>query len=162
MNLQTLRGSLRGEQLTRRGNCLIYAINSVGCDTFGLVKDLHHIYLHETAYSRRKRLFRAVAKGRDALGTLIALAPPEDEDNALYLIACVTQFGWGEALEDNTRAREGVNSLNDRHYVAGLRADTKSNRRQYFKTCLKKLATLVMGHKDVESVYFPEGIGCRG
>ena len=132
------------------------------CDAFGLVKDLRHVYPPETAYSRRKRLFRAVAKGRDALGTLIALAPPEDEDNALYLIACVTQFGSGEALEGNQRPREAVNYSSDGHYVTGLRANTKLNRRQYFKTCLKKLATLVMGHKDVENFYFPEGVGCRG
>ena len=132
MDLQTLTGSLCHEQLTGRGNCLIYPINSVGCDAFALVKGLHHAYPHENAYSRRKRLYnlsRAVLSSRDAPGPLIVQAPPE-EDNAPYLIACMTQFGLGEAMEDNHHAKEAVNSSSDGHFVAGLRADTKLNRRQ--------------------------------
>ena len=151
MDLQTYTGRLCGEQLANRRNCLIYVISSVGCDTFGLMKDLHHVYLHETAYSRQKcfyNLSRAVVSSKDAPGTSTVQVPLEYEDNALYLIACVTQIGWGEAVEDNHRARDAVNSSSDGHNVAVMRADTK----QYFKTCLKKLAILVMGHKDVENI----------
>ena len=157
MDLQTLKERLCGEQLASHGNCLIYAINSAGCDACGLVKDLHHVYADETVYSRRKHLYkfsRTMVSSRVAPGTLIVQAPLE-EDNAPHLIACVMQFGWGEAVGDNHCAREAVNSSSDGHYVAGLRAQTNLNRRQHFKTCLKKLATLVMRHKDVENVYFP-------
>ena len=118
--------------MASRGNSLIYAINSVGCNAFSLVKDLHHVYPHEAVHSRRRRLYnlsRAVMSRRDAPGTLIVQAPPE-EDNAPYLIACMTQFGLGEAMEDNHHAKEAVNSSSDGHFVAGLRADTKLNRRQ--------------------------------
>ena len=92
MDLQTLTGRLCGEQLDSRGNWLMHAINSVGCDAFGLVKDLHHVYPHETAYSRRKRLYnlsRVVISSRDAPGTLIVQAPLEEEDIPHWLCDAV-------------------------------------------------------------------------
>lgn len=168
MDLQTETGKLNASEFSRRGNFLIYAVNSIACDSYGIVKDLQAVYKHESVYTRRKRLYnlsRAEVNSRETPGTLIVQAPSDVEDNEgslPHLIACVTQFGWGEAIEDNTKARQAVNLSQDWHYVSGLREDTKVNRRHFFKTCMKKLCLLVMGHQNVERLYFPEGIGCRG
>ena len=92
MELQTVTGRLSDAEFASRGNVLIYAVNSIGCDCFGLVKDLHQVYRHESVYSRRKRLYnlsRAVVSSRDVPGTLIVQEPLE-QDNSPYLIACVT------------------------------------------------------------------------
>lgn len=164
MALKSVTGRLCDVEFASRTNFLVYAVNAIGCDEFGLVKDLHQVYRHESVYSRRKRLYslsRAVVSSRDAPGNLIVQEPLET-DNSPSLIACVTQFGWGASIEDNVKAMQAVNTSKDWHYTQGLREDTKPNRRHHFKTCMKKLATLAMGHKDVEKIIIPEGMGCRG
>ena len=74
----------------------------------------------------------------------------------------MTQYGWGEAIECNEKARQAVTTSKDLHYVAGLKMDTASNRRQYFLNCLKKIVILAMGNNEVERIIVPEGMGCRG
>ena len=162
--MEAVEGRLCDKKFCDRGNFLVYAVNSVGCDAFGIVKDLHELYPHEHVYSRRTRLYhlsRAVQGSRDTPGNLIVQPPPEGE-NLPHLIACVVQYGWGDAIDGNLKARRAVETSQDLHYVEGLKEDTCENRLRYFKTCLKKLTTLAMGHKEVEKIIIPEGMGCRG
>lgn len=164
MALKTVTGKLCDAEFASRRNVLVYAVNAVGCDAFGLIKDLHQVYSHESVYSRRKRLYnlsRSMVSTRDEPGTLI-VQEPLGTDKSPTLIACVTQFGWGASIEDNVKAMQAANKSHDWHYVEGLKEDTKINRRHHFKTCMKKLVTLAMGHKDMEKIIIAEGMGCRG
>lgn len=164
MPLKSVTGRLCDAEFDCRRNFLVYAVNAIACDAFGLVKDLHQVYRHESAYSCRKRLYnlsRATVSTRDVPGNLIVQEPAETVQSP-SLIACVSQFGWGASIEDNAKAVQAVNTSQDWHYVQGLKEDTKVNRRHHFKTCMKKIAALAMGHKDVEKIIIPEGMGCRG
>ena len=50
----------------------------------------------------------------------------------------------------------------DVHYVNGLMLDTKENRRENFKECLKNLADFVLRNKTITRVVLPRGIERRG
>ena len=157
-------GRLRDLQFCERRNFLVCAVNSIGCDAYGIAKDLCEVYPHERVYTSRTSLYhlsRAVIGSRDPPGALVAQEAPEGEDLP-YLIACVAQYGWGSCIDDNVKARRAVEASQDHHYVEGLKEDTSENRLRYFKTCMKKLATLAMGNKDVEKIILTERIGCRG
>lgn len=74
----------------------------------------------------------------------------------------MVQYGWGASIDENEKAKHAVETSRDLHYVEGLKEDTCENRPRYFITCTKKLTTLPLGHKDVEKIIIPEGMGCRG
>lgn len=165
MDVQRVTGRLCDDHFNKPENFLIYPVNSIACNYTGAAKDLNAIYAHENVYSRRQRLYnlsRAVMKCRDEPGSLIVQPPHQGDMTSPHLIACVTQFGWGSSIDVNEIAKQSVSSSRDKHYVAGLIQDTTVNRRQYFQSCMKKLTTLAMGHKDVEKLILPEGIGCSG
>lgn len=162
--MNTVNGRLRDVQFRSRRNFILYAVNSIACENIGIVKDLHELYPYEGAYTNRQRMYtlsRATLQTRDEPGRIIVHEPPESSDSP-HLIACVTQFGYGEPIERNQRARQAVTTSQDRHYVEGLKEDTQANRRRYFQACLKNVAVLAMGHREVEKIYIPEGLACSG
>lgn len=143
---------------------LVYTVNSVACVPFGIVRDLHQLYPYENTYTGRRKLYslsRACVDSRDNPGTVIVHNPPE-KTNSPHLIACVTQYGWGDSIESNAKANEALMKSRDRHYVEGLTADTRLNRRLHFQTCMKKLAILAMGHPECEQVVLAQGMGRGG
>lgn len=162
--MKTVIGRLCDESFSQRRCFIAYGVNSVACDPYGIIRDLNRTYPYEEAYTRRKRLYslsRATIDSRDEPGTILVHNPP-DGVNSPHLIACVSQYGWGQSIDENVKSMKALESSKDQHYVQGLRADTKVNRHQHFQTCLKKLAILVMGHRDAEQVVFPAGIGRLG
>ncbi len=74
----------------------------------------------------------------------------------------MTQYGWGEAVEGNEKARQAIATSKDLLYVEGFKMDTSVNRRQHFQNCLKRIALLAMANTEVELIIIPEGMGCRG
>lgn len=162
--MKTISGRLCDAVHRNRRVALVYAINSIACDAFGVARDLANTYSYEKSYNRRKRLYslqRAEIASRDIPGELIIHSPPEGE-NSPYLVACVTQFGTGPPLEQNNYAKRAVTFSHDMHYVNGLSSDTVVNRREYFLSCMKKLSTVLMAHPEIETILIPEGMGCRG
>lgn len=162
--MKTINGKLCDVAHCNRRTVLVYAINSIACDAFGIARDLANSYTYENSYTRRKRLYalkRAEVNTRDEPGSILLQAPPEGV-NSPYLIACVTQFNYGPPIDYNTYAQHAVENSRDLHYVKGLSADTTMNRREYFQSCMKKIATTLMAHPEAERVLIPEGMGCRG
>ena len=164
LTMRSVVGRIRDDQFRDRRNFLVYGVNAIGCDPCGIVQDLQSIYPYEKTYTGRKRLYslsRAVINSRDEPGSVILHKPPEGE-NSPHLLACVTQYGWGESIESNVKAHHALKTSRDLHYVEGLRGDTRVSRRASFQTCMKKVAILAMGHREVEKIVIPEGVGCRG
>lgn len=150
--------------IARRTEFLVYGVNSVSCDPCGIVQDLQSVYPYEKTYTGRKRLYsllRGEINSRDEPGSIIVHEPPAEE-NSPHLLVCVTQYGWSESTESNAKAQQAVTTSSDHHYVEGLGGDTRASRRAGFQTCMKKVAILAMGHREVEKVIIPEGIGRRG
>ena len=163
--LKTQTGRLTDACFKERRCTIAYAINAIACDPFGIVKDLNNLYTHERSLTSRKRLsavHRATRDSRGEPGQIIIQNPAVDSEDSPTLVACVTQFGWGDELENNERAQQALNSSRDYHYIDGLKKDTGNDRLANFQKCLNKLAILAMGDRDMEKIVFPEGIGRRG
>ena len=163
--MQVIQGRLTDERFRDRRCYIVYAVNAISIDPYGIAKDLKEIYPYENTHDVRKRLYslpRATVESRDEPGCILIHGPPAITDNLPHLIACVTQYGYGEAIDSNERAQLAMTRSKDLHYANGLKMDTVENRRQSFQDCLKKIVGLAMDDNNVERVIIPEGLGCRG
>ena len=162
--LKTLRGSLSDATFNHPGNGLVYPVNAVACDAHGLTGELHSLYNFAKVYARRRRLYhlaRAVRDDRDPPGTIV-VERSQECDTSPHLIALVLQYAWGPPLEDNQLSESIMKTTLDCHYAQGLKDDTKANRLEYFKTCVKKLTIFAMGCHGLERLLIPAGIGLGG
>ncbi len=107
-------------------------------------------------------LHRTTADTREEQGRIIIHAPQTRSVNLPHLVACVTQYGWGEAVEGNEKARQAIATSKDLLYVEGVKIDTSVNRRQHFQNCLEKIALLAMANTEVEEIIIQEGMECKG
>ncbi len=165
VKMKVIEGKLTDGIFRDRRCYIIYSVNAVSTEPSGIARDLKTIYPYENTHAARKRLYslhRATADTRDDPGRIIIHAPPTGSVNLPHLVACVTQYGWGEAVEGNEKARQAIATSKDLPYVEGLKMDTSVNRRQHFQNCLKKIALLAMANAEVEQIIIPEGLGCRG
>ena len=151
-------------QFCDRKTCLVTAINATSFNASGIAKDLAEKYTYANLFDGRKRLFnlnRTIWCDRPGVSTLV-IREPTPGTHYPYVVGLVTQFGPGESIEFNSTAKYCVDNSKDGHYVNGLMLDTKENRRESFKECLKNLSDFVLGNRTISRVVFPRGIGKRG
>ena len=157
-------GSLSDSSFNHPGNGLVYPVNAVACDSHGLTRDLHSLYKFAKVYAGRRRLYhlaRAITHDRDTPGTIV-IERAEKCESSPHLIAMAVQYAWGPPIEENELSRSIMKTTLDCHYAQGLKDDTKVNRMEYFKTCVKKLTIFAMGCPDLERLIIPAGIGIEG
>ena len=151
-------------QFCDRNTCLVTAINATSYNASGVAKDLAEKYTYANLFDGRKRLFnlnRTIWCDRPNVSTLVIRQPPP-RSNYPYVVGLVAQFGPGESVEHNSTAKYYIDNSKDVHYVNGLTMDTKENRRENFKECLKNLADFVLHNRTISRVVIPRGIGRRG
>ena len=147
--MKSVEGRLTDIRFRDRRCYIAYAVNAVLTEPCGIARDLKTIYPYENTYATRKRLYslhRATVETRDEPGCIIIHDLPTGSNDLPHLVACVTQYGWGQGSERNEKARRAIDTSKDLHYVEGLKMDTTMSRRQYFQNCLKKIAILAMGN----------------
>ena len=162
--LVAAKGRMSDSQFCDCKTCLVTAINATSYNASGIAKDLAETYTYANLFGDRKRLFnlnRAIWCDRPSVSTLVVREPPP-RSKYPYVVGLVTQFGPGESVEYNSTAKYCIDNSKDVHYVNGLTVDTKENRRESFKECLKNLADFVLRNRTISRVVIPRGIGRRG
>ncbi len=107
VKMTVVEGRLTDGAFRDRCCYIAYAVNAVSTEPCGIARDLKMIYPYEYTHAARKRLYsihRATADTRDEPGRIIIHAPPTGSVNLPHLVACMTQYGWGEAVEGNKKA----------------------------------------------------------
>ncbi len=170
--IKVVRGRATDRQYCRGDTCIVYQVNAISCEPYGIVKDLHECYPHEGVIASRRPLTfvaRAIKEHRDVPGEIIIQPPSMEEDygedareELPTLVAVVSQFGWGPAFEGTEAAVCKLEMSKDGHYVEGMKKDTEDCRLQYFKQCMKKLLNFVLGCDTLKQVIIPAGLGRRG
>ena len=162
--LISLKGRMTDRHFFSQNVCLAVSINATSFKLSGIAKDLAEIYPHANLFEGRNQLFnlnRTILSNRAIVGSLVVKESPSST-NYPHIVGLVTQFGPGDSVEYNPTAKYFVENSRDVHYVTGLIADTKENRREQFKSCLQHLGDYVMQNKAIKKVIFPSGIGRRG
>lgn len=162
--LVTAKGRMIDHQFCDRKTCIVTAINATSLNASGIAKDLAETYTYANLFGDRKQLFnlnRTIWRDRPSVSEIVIREPPP-RSNYPYIVGLVTQYGPGESVEYNSTAKYYIDNSKDVHYVNGLTMDTKENRRENFKECLKNLADFVLHNRAINRVVIPRGIGRRG
>ncbi len=170
----TTNGRVTSRIYHRRDTCIVYQVNAVSCNLYGIAKDLNACYPHEHAVSSRHRLSfvdRAIRWDRDVPGNILIQHPVrgaqetsedgEIESTLPTLIAMVTQFGY-KPFDNTKETNDRLNQSRDFHYVEGVKNDIYENRLIYFKECINKLVSYVTNSKFIKQVVIPAGLGQSG
>lgn len=156
----TREGYLTDDVYCNKESCLVYGVNCISCDSYGISKDLAEKYTYASVYESRERLYdlkRCVPKDRPKPGT-INISNSRGQ-NLPYIIAAATQYGIGEHLEKNEIAQDICKKSKDRAMVAGLRKDTSDNRLSYFKEAMSAVIDFIQKNPEISRVVLPRGIG---
>ena len=159
-----MRGRMTDEKFLDPKVCLVTGINATSFKPSGIAKDLSETYKYASLFDSRKQLYninRTIWSDRPRVGSVVVKEPPESS-NYPTVVGLVTQFGQGDALEENAVSKYCVENSRDAHYVNGLKMDTTKNRRENFKQCLKELCDYIINISTIGKVVFPAGIGARG
>ena len=159
---------ISSEIFDRKHVCIVIPSNSITCKNFGIVRDVVQKYPYGDVaglrYSHTTWGNIAVLEDRSPEGSVHINQPPIYRREGATIATIITQYGMGECVEENVRAKQIVETSDDILYTSRLKCDTLQNRIIYFDNSLFNLSRQLKKPEfdHIRQVVIPAGIGRRG
>ena len=143
LHFKLAHGRIADDIFNKQHICIVVSTNSITCKNFGMVRDIVQKYPYADvaglSYSHPGWGDTAVLEDRSPEGSVYINQPPIYQHGAT-VATIISQYGIGECVEENTRAKEIIEKSADILYTSRLRHDTLQNRITYFDKSLFKLS----------------------